>query len=240
MSLNPDEVGGKEYWHDKALASRQGATPADGSRTGHPQRTDGPGQTLARSRARKYRNLRHPIAGFVGTIVAIILVTAGLLAATGGGALPVAPVRIADCAMPSAALLGPPGAQFSVAFPDRAGVAGDGPGFCGYGMTRATGDVARPLELSASVLSGPFRVNGVSVTGGLNARPFWVTASELTPVSRNGARGLEAFGCDARTDRCYGWLGLARGRLTWGVAASGDIASLRAIKAFVLSFKPAS
>ena len=136
MSLNPDEVGGKEYWHDKALASRQGA---DSRRWIYEQAIrKGPTSqepTLARSHARKYWNLRHPIAGSSAPC-GHHLGHGRLARRYRWRSAPVAPARMADCAMPSAALLGPPGAQFSVAFPDTAGLAGVGPGFCGYGMTR--------------------------------------------------------------------------------------------------------
>src|ERR1019366_882539 len=117
MGDEPAPTGQKEYWHDKRpVPARTASSPGSGA---IPQqsadRSANPLVTPAQPRA--YRNLRHPIASFVIVVISIILVSVGLLAVTGGAALPVPPVRLANCAQPTAALLGVPGAQFRAAFP---------------------------------------------------------------------------------------------------------------------------
>ena len=47
------------------------------------------------------------------------------------------------------------------------------------------------------------------------------------------------FQCTERSDWCYGWLRVSRGRVMWVVTASGNDARLPTIKAFLRSFRPA-
>ena len=88
MSDERAQTGEKDYWHDKRLvpahtAPRPAKLSADCSVDA--AATPPPPRAL--------RNLWHPIATFVVIVLAIILLSVGLLAATGGAALPVLPVR---------------------------------------------------------------------------------------------------------------------------------------------------
>src|ERR1017187_7174775 len=138
MGDEPAPTGQKEYWHDhRLLPAPTASSPAEQAT----QRPANPLVTPAQPRA--YRNLRHPIASFVIVVISIILVSVGLLAVTGGAALPVPPVRLANCAQPTAALLGVPGAQFRAAFPGGTQAPLSGPAandWCSYAFSEADGD----------------------------------------------------------------------------------------------------
>jgi len=86
MSDDPTPSGEKEYWHDKRLVASAPPAPAPDSEQPAVRPTSA--EVL-----RMYRNLRHPLASFVVMVLLIILLPVGLLALTGGGALPVAPIR---------------------------------------------------------------------------------------------------------------------------------------------------
>jgi hypothetical protein len=234
MGDEPAPTGQKEYWHDhRLLPAPTASSPAE-------QATQRPANPLVTpSQPRSYRNLRHPIASFVIVVIAIILVSVGVLAVTGSGALPIPPIRLADCAKPTAALLGAPGAQFTADFPAgvRAPLLGPAANdWCSYGFSEADGDSARSLDFSVNASSGQVHVNGWF--GGVGTVPDWVIASELQHVSLDGASGLEAFRCDETTDWCYGWLKVSRGRVIWVVSATGNGARLQTIRAFLGSFQP--
>jgi hypothetical protein len=235
MSDERAQTGEKEYWHDKRLvpahtAPRPAKLSADCSVDA--AATPPPPRAL--------RNLRHPIATFVVIVLAIILLSVGLLAATGGAALPVLPVRLADCAKPTASTLGAPGAQFTAAFPAGVRAPFSSPAvndYCTYGSSEADGDSARPLDFLVTATSGEPHVNGW--TGLLGTEPYWVVPSKLQHVSFDGASGLEAFRCDETTDWCFGWLKVSRGHVIWVVSGTGNGARLLTIKAFMGSFHPA-
>ena len=241
MSDEPVPAGEKEYWHDKRLGS---------GRSGGPSAPRGPDRQAADSPARPvvtplpvttYRNLRHPIASFVLVVLAVSLVGVGLLAVTGNGALSAPPLKLAACAPPHSALLGAPGAQFTADFPVGPRPAFLGPAvndWCFYAFSENDGDYARPLAFSITATYGQVHETGWSA-GGIGSPPFWVTPSGLRRVSVGGATGLEAFQCTERTDWCYGWLRVSRGRVMWVVTASGNDARLPTITAFVRSFRPA-
>jgi hypothetical protein len=231
----------KEYWHDKRVgAARSGGSSAP--RGPVREAVDSPARPVVTPpRIRTYRNLRHPIASFVLVVLAVILVGVGLLAVTGNGALSVPPLKFAACAPPHSALLGAPGAQFTADFP-----AGPRPPFlgpavndwCFYAFSEDDGDYARPLSFSITATSGKVHEIGWSA-GGVGSPPSWVIPSDLRRVSVGGATGLEAFRCDERSDWCYVWLGVSRGRVAWAVTASGNDERLPTIKAFLRSFRPA-
>lgn len=240
MSDEPVPKEGKEYWHDKRLGSNRVTSSA---RQGpDPQSADSPvSPVVSPPRVRTYRNLRHPIASFVLAVLAVILVGMGLLAVTGNAALPVPPLKLAACAPPHSALLGAPGAQFTADFPIGLRPPFLGPAvndWCFYGFSEDDGDYARPLAFGITATYGQVHENGWSV-GGVGSVPYWVTPSDLRRVSVGGATGLEAFQCTERTDWCYGWMRVSRGRAMWVVTASGNDARLPTIKAFVRSFQPA-
>ena len=231
----------KEYWHDNRLGT---------ARSGGPSAPRGPDRQTADSQARPvvtppsettYRDLRHPIASFVLVVLTVILVGVGLLAVTGNGALPGPPLKLAACAPPHSALLGAPGAQFTADFPVGPRPPFLGPAvndWCFYAFSEDDGDYARPLGFSITATYGQVHENGWSA-GGIGSVPYWVMPSDLRRVSVGGATGLEAFQCTERTDWCYGWLRVSRGRVTWVVTASGNDARLPTITAFVRSFRPA-
>ncbi len=234
MGDEPSPTGQKEYWHDKRLLSAPTASSPGEQAIEHQAI---PLVTLAPPRT--YRNLRHPIASFVIVIIAVILVSVSLLAVTGSAALPIPPIRLADCAKPTAALLGAPGAQFTADFPPGVRAPFSGPAvndYCTYGSSETDGDSARPLSFIVTATSGQVHVNGWS--GVVGIEPYWVIPSDLKHVSRDGAAGLEAFRCDEATDWCFGWLRVARGRVIWVVSATGNGARLPTIRAFVGSFHP--
>jgi hypothetical protein len=240
MGDEPSPTGQKEYWHDRRppVPARTASSPGSGA---IPQQSaDRSANPLGMpSQRRTYRNLGHPIASFVIVVISIILVSVGLLAATGGAALPVLPVRLANCAQPTAALLGAPGAQFTVAFPAGTQAPLSGPAandWCSYAFSEADGDFARPLGFDVTATLGQAHIDGWA--GVVGSVPDWVIPSELQHTSLDGASGLEAFRCDETTDRCYGWLRVSRGRLMWVVYATGNGARLPTIKAFVRSFQP--
>ncbi len=109
--------------------------------------------------------------------------------------------------------------------------------FCFYGFSEDDGDYARPLGFGITATYGQVHETGWS-SGGIGSVPYWAAPSDLRRVSVGGAAGLEAFQCTERTDRCYGWLRVSRGRVMWVVTASGNDARLPTIKAFVRSFRP--
>ena len=153
--------------------------------------------------------------------------------------MPVPPIRLADCAKPTASLLGAPGAQFTADFPAgvRAPLLGPAANdWCSYGSFETDGDSARPLDFIVTATSGQAHIDGWA--GIVGSVPDWVIPSDLSRVSLDGASGLEAFQCDANTDWCYGWLRVARGPVTWVVSATGNGTRLPTIKAFVRSFQP--
>ena len=240
MSDEPVPTGEKEYWHDKRLGASRARTSA---RPGPDrQAEDSPARPVVTPpRVRTCRNLRHPIATFVLVVLAVILVGVGLLAVTDKGALPVPPLRLAGCSPPRSSLLGAPGAQFTADFPVGPRAPFLGPAvndWCFYAFSENDGDYARPLAFSITATYGQVHENGWSA-GGDGSVPYWVTPADLWRVSVGGATGLEAFQCIARTDWCYGWLRVSRGRVMWVVTASGNDGRLPTIKAFVRSFHPA-
>ncbi len=240
MSDESVPTGEKEYWHDKRLGtSRAAASAREGS---DPQSAARPASAVVTPLpVRTARNLRHPIVSFVTAVLAVILVGVSLLAVTGNGALSASPYKLAACAPPHSALLGAPGAHFTADF-----LAGPRPPFlgpavndwCFYAFSEDDGDYARPLAFSITTTYGQVHENGWSA-GGIGSVPYWVTPSELRRFSVGGATGLEAFQCTERTDWCYGWLRVSRGRVMWVVTASGNDARLSTITAFVRSFRPA-
>jgi hypothetical protein len=233
-------TGEKEYWHDKRLGTARSGGPS-APRGPDRQAADSPTRPVVTpSPVRTYRNLHHPIASFVLVVLAVILVGVGLLAVTGNGALWGPPVKLAACAPPHSALLGASGAQFTADFlvgprPPFSGPAVND--WCFYAFSEDDGDYARPLDFSITTTYGQVHENGWSA-GDIGSLPHWVTPSELRRVSVGGATGLEAFQCTERTDWCYGWLRVSRGRVMWVVTASGNDARLPSITAFVRSFRP--
>jgi hypothetical protein len=231
----------KEYWHDKRLGTARSAGPSV-HRGPERQAADSPARPVVTPPPeRTYRNLHRPIASFVLVVLAVILVGVGLLAVTGDGALSVPPPKLAACAPPHSALLGALGAQFTADFPVGPRPAFSGPAandWCFYGFSETDGDFARPLQFSVTATSGQVHENGWSA-GGVGSLPYWVTPSDLRRVSVGGGTGLEAFQCTERTDWCYGWLRVSRGRVMWVVTANGNDARLPTITAFVRSFRPA-
>ena len=158
MGDEPAPTGQKDYWHDNHLVPAPTASSPAEQSTEHPAN---PLVTPAQPRA--YRNLRHPIASFVIVVIAIILVSVGVLAVTGSGALPIPPIRLADCAEPTAALLGAPGAQFTADFPADVRMPLLGPAandWCSYGSFEADGDAARPLDFIVTATSGQAHIDG--------------------------------------------------------------------------------
>jgi hypothetical protein len=235
MSDDPVITGQKEYWHDNRVPAPTASSPAEQA-TEHP-----PNPLVTPAQPRAYRNLRHPIASFVIVVIAIILVSVGVLAVTGSGALPIPPIRLANCAHPTSALLGAPGAQFTADFPAGVGAPLLGPAandWCSYMSFEADGDSARPLDFNVTATWGQAHIDGWAGVVGLV--PYWVIPSELQHISLDGASGLEVFRCEEVTDWCYGWLRVSRGRVTWVVSATGNGARLPIIKAFVRSFQPVS
>jgi hypothetical protein len=233
MSDDPVITGQKEYWHDNRVPAPTASSPGEQARE-HPVNS-----LVTPAQPRAYRNLRHPIASFVIAVIAVILIAVGVLAVTGSGALPIPPIRLANCAQPTAVLLGAPGAQFTANFPAgvRAPLLGPAANdWCSYGFSEADGDSARPLDFNVTATSGQVHVDGWA--GVVGMEPYWVIPSELQHISLDGASGLEAFRCDETTDWCYGWLRVSRGRLMWVVYATGNGARLPTIKAFVRSFQP--
>ena len=240
MGDEPAPTGQKEYWHDKRpVPTRTASSPGSGAipQQSADRSANSPGTP---SQRRTYRNLGHPIASFVLTVLVVILVSVGLLAATGGGALPVPLVPLADCAQPTASLLGVPGAQFTAAFPAGTRAPLSGPAandWCSYAFSEADGDFARPLGFDVTATLGQAHIDGWA--GVVGSVPDWVIPSELQHTSLDGASGLEAFRCDETTDWCYGWERVSRGLVTWVVSATGNGTRLPTIKAFVRSFQPA-
>jgi hypothetical protein len=234
MGDEPAPTGQKEYWHDNRVPAATASSPGD-------QATEHPANPLVEpAQPRAYRNLRHPIVGFMIVVIALILVSVGVLAVTGSGALPIPPIRLANCAHPTSALIGAPGAQFTADFPAGVRMPLLGPAandWCSYGFSEADGDSARPLDFNVTATSGQVHVRGWS--GIVGMEPYWVIPSDLKRVSRDGASGLEALQCDETTDWCFGWLKLSRGRVIWVVSATGNGARLPTIRAFVGSFQPA-
>jgi len=238
MSGETVPTGEKEYWHDKRLESSRAATS---SALPGPVGQSAVSPVVTPPPVRTYRNLRHPIASFVLVVLAVILVGVGLLAVTGNAALPVPPLKLADCAPPNSALLGAPGAQFTADFPIGPRPPFLGPAandWCFYAFSEDDGDYARPLAFSITATYGQVHETGWSA-GGVGSVPYWAAPSDLRRVSVGGAAGLEAFQCTERTDWCYGWLRVSRGRVMWVVTASGNDASLPTITAFLRSFRPA-
>jgi len=211
MGDEPAPTWQKEYWHDKRpVPTRTASSPGSGAipQQSADRSANSPGTP---SQRRTYRNLGHPIASFVLTVLVVILVSVGLLAATGGGALPVPLVPLADCAQPTASLLGVPGAQFTAAFPAGTRAPLSGPAandWCSYAFSEAAGDSARPLGFHFTATLGQAHIGGWGGVAG--SVPDWASPSELQHTSRDGAAGLEAFRCDETTDWCYGWLRVSR------------------------------
>ena len=191
------------------------------------------------SHFRTSRALRHPIASFLVTVVAVIVLGVCLLAATGGGALGYPPVRLSDCAPANSALLGPRGAEFTAAFP--AGRVYVEPAevldICGY---------VHPMKTATSQLFGGFVVTAVygalSLHGdtyfGYRMTPSWVQPGDEVSISRRSASGIEAVRCDEARNWCQGWLRLSRGRARWVLSAGSDGRSLQTIELFLRSFQP--
>ncbi len=233
----------KEYWHDRRHEAARAAAALASLRSDdiRPTREDDPVSAASvPSPFRTSRTLRHPIASFLVTVVAVIVLGVCLLAATGGGALGFPPVRVSDCAPPNAPLLGPRGAEFTAAFPvGRVYVEPvEVLDMCGY---------FHPVKTATSQLFSGFGVTAVygalSLHGytyfGYGLTPAWVEPSEEVSVSRRGASGSEAVRCDEALNWCQGWLRLRRGRARWDLSAGGDGGSLHAVELFLRSFQPA-
>ena len=233
MSDGPTPSAEKEYWHDKRLAT---PPPRIAPEPQHPA------ASVAPAVVKTFRNLRHPLVSFVVTVLVVILVGVALLTATGGGALPVPTIPLANCAPPTADVLGAHGAQFTADFPVGVKAPLLGPAandYCSYVYSAIDGDFARPLALVVTATSGQVHVPGWGGGEGIDRVPYWwVIPSELRHVSLDGASGLEAFRCEKATDWCYGWLRVSLGRVTWVVNATGNGARLSTLKAFMLSFRP--
>ena len=78
----------KEYWHDRRREAARAAGALASSRSDgiRPTREDDSvSAATVVSHFRTSRALRHPIAGFLVTVVAVIVLGVCLLAATGGG-----------------------------------------------------------------------------------------------------------------------------------------------------------
>lgn len=233
----------KEYWHDRRLEAAHAAALTSSRNDGSRPAFEGGSASAATvlSPFRTSRALRHPIASFLVTVVSVIVLGVCLLAATGGGALGFPQVRLANCAQPTAALLGAPGAQFTAAFPAgvRAPLLGPATNdWCFYGFSEDDGDSARPLSFTITATYGQIHVPGWGGVVGM-APYWWVHPSDLRRVSLDGASGLEAFRCEEVTDWCYGWLRVSRGRVTWVVTGTGNGTRLPTIGAFLQSFQPA-
>jgi len=232
MSDEPAPVIAKEYWRDKRLGVGPPRVPPPGRQANLPRN----GNELRAM----HRNLRHPLMSFLVVILAVILASVGLLAATGGGALSSPQLRLADCAPAKAALLGAPGAQFTASFLDPAPRPFAGPavdGSCSYAISWTDGDPARPLSFAVTASAADVHVPGWS--DGVAQLPEWIASRYLRRVSRDGASGWEAFECKDTVDWCYGWLKLTRGRATWVATATGNAKRLASIEAFADSLRPA-
>jgi hypothetical protein len=182
----------KEYWHDRRREAARAAGALASSRSDgiRPTREDDSvSAATVVSHFRTSRALRHPIASFLVTVVAVIVLGVCLLAATGGGALGYPPVRLSDCAPANSALLGPRGAEFTAAFP--AGRVYVEPAevldICGY---------VHPMKTATSQLFGGFVVTAVygalSLHGdtyfGYRVTPSWVQPGEEVSSKRIGDR----------------------------------------------------
>jgi hypothetical protein len=233
----------KEYWHDRRREAARAAGALASSRSDgiRPTREDDSvSAATVVSHFRTSRALRHPIASFLVTVVAVIVLGVCLLAATGGGALGYPPVRLSDCAPANSALLGPRGAEFTAAFP--AGRVYVEPAevldICGY---------VHPMKTATSQLFGGFVVTAVygalSLHGdtyfGYRMTPSWVQPGDEVSISRRSASGIEAVRCDEARNWCQGWLRLSRGRARWVLSAGSDGRSLQTIELFLRSFQPA-
>ncbi len=233
----------KEYWHDRRLEAARAAAALVNSRSDgiRPTREDDSVSAASViSPFRTSRPLRHPIAGFLVTVIAVIVLGVCLLAATGEGALGFPPVQVSDCAPSNAALLGPRGAEFTAAFP--AGRVDVEPAevldICGYVHPIKT---TTPQLFSGFVVTavyGPLSLHGDTYFG-YRLTPSWVEPSEEVSVFRRGASGSEAARCDEALNWCQGWLRLSSGRAKWVLNAGGDGRALPAIEAFLGSFQPA-
>jgi hypothetical protein len=235
--------GEKQYWHDRRLDASRAAAPSTG------QMAERPRQTWDRSAVAAVvtplppgtiPNLRHPIAAFVLVVLAVIFVGVGVLAASGQGALPLPPIRLASCAKPNSKLLGPRGARFAAAFP-KGRVLGEGAediDQCGYVEQVGTVNPQRLNGFSVTAVFGPTTINADTYSG-YAVTPSWVGPAAVAPVSLNGASGVEDARCDQQLDWCQGWLRASRGQAKWVVLAGGNGASLPRIEAFLRSFQPA-
>ena len=150
-------------------------------------------------------NLRHPIAAFVLVILAVILVGVGVLAASGQAALPLPPIKLASCAKPNSALLGPRGARFTVSFPKGRvlGEEAEDIDQCGYVEQVGTVNPQQLNGFNVTAIFGPTTVNGDAYFG-YDVTPSWVAQAAVAPVSLNGASGVEDVRCDQQLDWCQG------------------------------------
>jgi hypothetical protein len=231
----------KEYWHDKHVETARSEGPSAPLEANRPAADSPTRPVVTPPPDTTYQDLRHPIASFVLVVLAVILVGVGLLAVTRNGALSVPPLKLAACAPPHSALLGAPGAQFTADFPIGPRPPFLGPAvndWCFYGFSEDDGDYARPLGFGITATYGQVHENGWSADA-IDSSPHWATPSDLRRVSVGGATGLEAFQCTERTDWCYGWLRVSRGRVMWVVTATGNDERFLTIKAFLRSFRPA-
>jgi hypothetical protein len=141
MSDELTPIGEKEYWHDKRPGSSRAAASLPRRTSDRPAVAATGLQVVTPTPVRTIRDLRHPIAVFVLATLAVISVVVGLLAVTGDGALPVPPMRLANCARPGSPVLGASGAQFTAAFPAGSLAPLRGPAvndWCFYGSPRRT------------------------------------------------------------------------------------------------------
>ena len=213
---------GKQYWHPRPRPSGLGPAGLDSVPVNRPQ-------SVARelpaglSIRRTARTLRHPVTTFMLFVVAVIFLGAALLAVTGNGGLAMPPVKAVNCAPPGSRVLGPQGAQFTAALPQRTVLLASAD-VCSY-MFRAGNGTAFTVE--AMLGSGPITFGSVA---------DWTDHGAVRRVTRSGTSGVEAIHCDSLLHGCRGALQLSRGDAKWQALGSGDAASLPAIAAFLRSF----
>ena len=240
---HPARNGGKQYWHDRRLDASRTAAPSIRQMADQPHRLGNMPAVrpvVTPLPLRTIPNLRHPIAAFVLVILAVILVGVGVLAASGQAALPLPPIKLASCAKPNSALLGPRGARFTVSFPKGRvlGEEAEDIDQCGYVEQVGTVNPQQLNGFNVTAIFGPTTVNGDAYFG-YDVTPSWVAQAAVAPVSLNGASGVEDVRCDQQLDWCQGWLRASRGQAKWVVLAGGSGASLPRIESFLRSFQPA-
>jgi hypothetical protein len=115
--------------------------------------------------------------------------SAALLAVTGNGGLAMPPVKAVNCAPPGSRVLGPQGAQFTAALPQRTVLLASAY-VCSY-MFRAGNGTAFTVE--AMLGSGPITFGSVA---------DWTDHGAVRRVTRSGTSGVEAIHCDSVLHGC--------------------------------------